>query len=414
MLNKEEKKLEKLKKLKQEQEDLKTRRQDRIDKGLPAEELESIKKNIYLHSTLYFLMKMVNAISGYKKDFLGKSILYKKEFFKFLDKMYEEHPEYKNRPIIFAPNHVRMQDIAIEMDAIALHMVLLSGDFENVHPDISGMLLEKNGILYLDMDNAYNVPELKKDKAYLDELKEYIELTDNEYLKKEYDTELEKYNDKVSKIINDRKNIKKVIKDVLDNGYNMLWYYEGSWNFSENKPYYDGYSYIVQAAIDSNAIVLPVAFDLIDKKHTFGKRKACIRFGTPIDYRNIYGNKTLLMEEKIEGLDMLKGQIGNELISNIWEKESFIKRDELAKKYLKKLSAEDYFIPDYKKTSPLSAYWDEYKATALKEWKFTEEDIEKKHFVDKTKVEQEEAFKHLDDLNLNQKNAFLISKRNHH
>ena len=111
---------------------------------------------------------------------------------------------------------------------------------------------------------------------------------------------------------------------------------------------------------------------------------------------------------------MLKGQIGYELVANIWEKNSSIKRDELAKKYSKKLSVEDYFVPDYKKTSPLSAYWDEYKAIALKEWKFTEEDIEKKHFVDKTKVEQEEAFKHLDDLNLNQKNAFLLSKRNHH
>ncbi len=408
------KKEEKRKKIIQEQEELKKRRQDRIDKGLLAEELESIEKNMNLHNTLYALMKIVNTVSGYKKDFLNGKTLYKREFFKFLEELYKEHPEYKNRPIIFAPNHVRMQDIAIEMDAIALHMVLLSGDFENVHPDISGKLLEKNGILYLDMDNPYNTPELKKDESYLEELKEYIELTDNDSLKKEYNEELKKYNDKVSKIINDRKNIKKVIKDVLDNGYNMLWYYEGSWNFSENKPYYDGYNYIVQAAIDSNAIVFPVAFDLVDKKHTFGKRKACIRFGKPIDYMAIYGNKTLTMEEKIEGLDLLKGQIGYELVANIWEKNSSIKRDELAKKYSKKLSVEDYFVPDYKKTSPLSAYWDEYKAIALKEWKFTEEDIEKKHFVDKTKVEQEEAFKHLDDLNLNQKNAFLLSKRNHH
>ena len=36
--------------LKQEQEDLKKRRQDRIDKSLPAEELEDIQKNMYLHN----------------------------------------------------------------------------------------------------------------------------------------------------------------------------------------------------------------------------------------------------------------------------------------------------------------------------------------------------------------------------
>lgn len=401
-------------KLKQEQEELKKRRQDRIDKGLPAEELEGIKNNVHLHGFLYALMKMVNTISGYKKDFLNAKIFYKNEFFKLLDEIYSEHPEYKNRPIIFAPNHVRMQDIAIEMDAIPLHMVLLSGDFENVHPDISGKLLEKNGILYLDMDNPYDIPELKQVKVYLDELKEYIELTDNDDLKKEYSKELNIYNDKLSKIVNDRKNIKKVIKDVLDNGYNMLWYYEGSWNFSENKPYYDGYNYIVQAAINSNAIVFPVAFDLIEKKNDFGKRKACVRFGNPIDYNAIYGNKTLSMEEKIDGLDLLKGQIGNELITYIWEKYSYVKRDDIAEKYAKELTAEDYFIPDYKKSSPLSLYWNEYKQKALSEWKFTEEDIEKKHFVDKTKVEQKDAFKHLDDLNLNEKNAFLLSKRNHH
>ena len=400
--------------LKQEQEDLKKRRQDRIDKSLPAEELEDIQKNMYLHNILYTLMKIVNTVSGYKKDFLGKGIFYKKEFFKFLDKLYEEHPEYKNRPIIFAPNHVRMQDIAIEMDAIPLHMVLLSGDFENVHPDISGKLLEKNGILYLDMDNPYDRKDLKEDKDYLNELKEYIEITGSDILKEEYKKELEKYNTKIDKIINDRKNIKNVIKDILDNGYNMLWYYEGTWNFSENMPYYDGYNYIVQAAINSNAIVLPVAFDLIDKKHVFDRRKACIRLGSPIDYRNIYGNRTLNKEEKLEGLDLLKGQIGYELMTNIWEKNSYVKRDVLAKKYSKKLTAEDYFAPDYKKSSPISTYWDKYKKRALEEWKFNEEDIEKKRFVDKTKVEQEDAFKHLDDLNLNKKNAFLLSKRNHH
>lgn len=331
-----------------EQKKLKERRQFRIDNGLLAEELESIEKNLHLHKPLYYTMKTFNTLSWYKKDF-------QKEF-----------PSFSGRPVIFAPNHVRMQDIAIEMEAIPYHMVLLSGDFENVHPDISGKLLEKNGIIYLDMKD----PE-------------------------------------------DRKNIKVIINDILGSGYNMLWYYEASWNFSENKPYYDGYNYMVQAAVNQNALVLPVAFDLIDNDRVFGKRKACVKFGELIDYRKIYGNKILSKEEKIEGLDLLKGQIGK-LLFDIWEEHSYTRRDDLARKYEKILTPSDYFTPDYKMPSPLHSYWDEYIKRALKEWKFTEKDIEEKHFVDKTKVEQEEAFKHLDCLNLNSNNAFLLSKRNHH
>ncbi len=447
-MTKKEKQLEKKKKIKQEQEELKQRRQDRINKGLPAEELETIGKNLHLHNVLYNVMKVFNTLSGYKKDFYYenedeiknekkfikktvekikksfKKTFYKKTFKNFIKNQYKEHPEYKDRTIIVAPNHVRMQDIAIEMDAIPLHMVLLSGDFENVHPDISGKLLELNGTTYFDMDNPYNTPELEDSKAYLDELKECIEIIDSgildekhgdvnsDVLKEEYDNELKKYNDKVSETINDRKNIKIVMDQVLML-YNLMMYFEASWDFSENMPYYHGYFHIVQAAVKRNSIILPTAFDLIDKKHFFNRRKAIIRCGEIIDYRAKYEDRILTKEEKIQGLDLLEGQIGK-LLFNIWEENSVIKRDDLAKKYSKKLTAEDYFVPDYKRPSPLRTYWDEYIKKALKEWKFTEEDIEKKHFVDKTKVEQKDVFKHLDDLDLNHKNAFLLSKRNHH
>ena len=384
----------KLQKIKQTQEQIKRVRQDRINKGLPAQELQYIEKNLYLHNFLYTIMKIFNSM--YKKDF-------EKRFYNF-----------ENRPIIFASNHVRMQDIAIEMEAIYNHMVLLSGDFKNVHSDISGKLLEKNGIIYFDMQDPYNDVELISDKQYLEELNEYINITNSDVLKEEYEIQLKKYNNKLQNIINDRKNVKSIISDVLTNGYNMLWYYEGSWNFSENKPYYDGYNYIVQAAVDTNAIVVPIAFDIIDNGHLFNRRKACVRFGKPIDYRRIYGNKLLSKEEKNEGLDLLKGQIGYELMFNIWKEHSAVKRDVLAKMYSKKLTAQDYFVPDYKRPSPLRSYWDKYIKKALKEWKFTEEDIEKKHFVDKDVVEQKDVLKHLDNLNLNKNNAFLLSKRNHH
>ena len=327
---------------------IKEERKRRIENGILAEELDKLENRKRLHNILHKIISFSNEkLNGYKMDVRG------------------DLPCFSGRPVIIAPNHVRAQDIEVIMEAFAYHMFLLSGDHENVHGSFPGFLLEKNGIIYFDMED-------KKD----------------------------------------RNNVKHVIRDVLDCGVNILWYYEGSWNLSENKIVYDGNYFMVQAAVDSNALVLPVSFDLIEQEGS--KRKvACINFGKVIDYNKIYGNVTLSDEEKKEGLSYLKESICCGLF-DIWDRYSFIKRDDLARKYSKKLTAEDYFIPDYKRNSPLYSYWQEYKKRILSEWKFNEEDIERKHFVDETVVEQKDAFGHLDKLNLNPNNAFLLSKRNHH
>lgn len=389
-------------KIKEEQEKLKQKRRYNIDNNLPSEELKNIRKNLWLHNTLYKVMSLFNFISGYEKDFERK--LY----------------DFNERPIIFAFNHVRMQDIAIEMEAIKNHMVLLSGDFENVHPDISGKLLEKNGIIYFDMKNPYDSPELEEQRKYLEELNSYLkedlrEILKEEYykiLKEEYDRVKNEYENRLKLLINDRHNVKTVINDVLQAGYNMLWYYEGSWNLSENKPYYDGYNYMVEAALKNNAIVVPGAFDLIEDEKS-KKRRAVIRFADPIDYSKMYDINTLTKEEKNEGLDLIKGQIGR-LLFDIWNEYSNVSRKELEEKYKTKLSAKEYFTPDYKRKSPLIKCFEEYMDKVLSEWKFSLEQIEEKHFVDKNIVKQSKAFEHLDNLDLNKDNAFLLSKRNHH
>lgn len=381
-------------KIKEEQEKLKQRRQYNIDHNLPSEELENIRKNLWLHNILYKVMSLFNSISGYEKDF---------ERHKF---------DFGDRPIIFAFNHVRMQDIAIIMEAIKNHMVLLSGDFENVHPDISGKLLEKSGIAYLDMKDPYDDCALKNQKKYLEELESYLEDDLSGVLKEEYDRAKKEYEADLKSIINDRKNSKVVIHDILHAHYNLLWFYEASWNSSENKPYYDGYFHMVKAAVEDNAIVIPGAFDMTDipgKK----KRRVTIRLEEPIDFCKMYDINTLTKEDKIEGLDLIKGRIGK-LLFDIWDKYSKVSRKELEEKYGKTLTAEDYFVPDYKRKSPLIKCFEEYMNKVLSEWKFSLEDIEEKHFVDKNIVEQSKAFEHLDNLNLNKNNAFLLSKRNHH
>lgn len=303
-------------------EKIKRERIENIKNDNISFEALNASNNMKWHSFLYNAISIMNRINRCKLEIDGNYPI-------------------SDRKFIIAPNHVRKQDIEIIMEAFKDHMFLLSGDHENVHGTISGTMLEKNGIIYFDME------------------------------------------DKV-----DRKNVVKVIEDVLKKT-NVLWFYEGSWNLSSNKPYYNGSYQIVQTAIDSNAIVIPVSFDLINQKGLYNK-VACVYFGDPIDYRALYGNRKLTNEEKIEALDILKGQIGKGLFK-IWEKYSIENRENIDLNY-----------------------WDRYKKKVLSEWKFNEEDIERKHFVDKDKVDTKDVFDHLDKLKLNSNNAFLLSKKNHH
>lgn len=298
-------------------------------KKLKAQRLESIKNNsitpevsryksaVKSHKTLYTLIKLMRILNGNKLEIMGNSNL--------------EFP--KDRAVIIAPTHVRKQDIEIIMEAIPEHMYLLSGDYENVHGTVSGMMLEKNGIVYFDM----------KDKE-------------------------------------DRQSVKYVIKDVLNAKINLLWFYEGSWNLSKNKPYYNGYYHMVEAAYESNALVLPVSFDLIDKT-------SYVYLGDFIDYNEIFSTAPLTKEQKIEGLDLIKGQLGKGLFE-IWEKFSKVSRKDI---------------------SP--SYWDEYKKKTLGEWKFDEQDIKDKHFYNKSQVSSRDAFSHLTKIEPNKKTAFLYDKR---
>ena len=296
---------------------LKDERIETIKNSEQTREVTEINKYKNLHDTLLFLIKTMRFFNGYKINIMGNI------------------PEIGERPIIIAPNHLRKQDIEIIMEAFPGHTALLSGDYENVHGNINGFMLEKNGIIYFDMEDK-----------------------------------------------EDRNNVKYVINDVLTNGINLLWFYEGSWNLSPNKPYYDGNHYIVQAAIDANALILPVSFEMIDKN-------MYVNFSDFIDYRAICGNTQLSNEEKIEALDILKGLIGAGLF-DIWEKYARVERDSLS---------EDY--------------WEKYIEEVLSEWKFTEEDIERKHFVDKSYIDPTDVYSHLENLEVNKNNAFLLSKKLH-
>lgn len=390
----------KLEKSKKELKEIGIKRDEMVKKGLPAFEIENIKKNLYLHNALYYGIKLVRNLGLCGKDFPDRDLI---------EKLYEKHPEYNGRPIIFAPNHVRKEDAETILEAIKPHMALLSGDYENLHRNIGGPLIEKNGVIYFNMENPYQNEDLLRDKRYIEELEEYVIITNNNILKEELKVEKENYNKKLNNIVNDRKNIKVTIRDALNALINLLWYYEGSWCLSENKPIYDGYFEIVQTAVDTNAIVIPISYDLV-KQGIF--KKAVVKAGNAIDFRKMYGNRKLTTKEKKDGLEVIKSEILGNLF-DIWQQYSKVKRDSLVKKYGRKPSIEEDLTHDFKRKSSLVAYYKKYKKDVLNGWYFTEEDIDKKHFIDKDVTSKEEAFSHLDSLILNKNNAFLSSKRNH-
>lgn len=374
---KEKKKLSK-EELKFKQEELKRQRNEDIKNGRCVYEArkETLIQNKIYHWPLYAGLKIQRLQSGYKLHKLNKLPKY------YYDKNGKKKKVSK-RPIIFAPNHVRKKDIEMLMEAIKKHAILLSGDFENLHGTLSGTLLEKNGIIYLDMDNPYDNEELRRDEKYLKELEEYIKITNDPVLKEEYSNEKKKYEEKLKNIINDRKNVKEVERQVLNTGNDLLKFYEASWNLAANKLLYEGYFSIIQTAVDTNALIIPIAFEQpVD--FNMGDKNVYIKFGKPIDFSEYFGVKkgekrVLTFEEKKRGLEILMDSIAT-LLFDIIDEFSKVKRDD---------------IPE--------DYWESYKKHVLSEWCFNEEDINKKHFVDKSIVEKEEAFEYLKQFNIKSK-----------
>ena len=387
---KKEKEILRTEKNKKELERLKKQRDNDIKSSNAVYEARksTLKKNKRYHWPLFFGLKAQRILSGYKIHVLN-------ELPKTYTNAQNEELNTFDRPIIFAPNHVRKKDIETLLEVFKKHVILLSGDFENLHDTFSGSLLEKNGIIYFDMDDPYNNVDLKRDKKYLEELEEYIKIKNDPILIEEYENELKKYNKKIENIIDDRKNVKEVERQVLNTGNDIMKFFEASWDLFPNLLVCNGYYSLVQTAVDTNALVIPVIyeqpvdFDMNDKN-------IYIKFGKPIDYLEKYGVddnvKTeikLTHEEKKEGIQELRDQLAT-LLYEILEEHCAVRRKDIPKDY-----------------------WEKYKKHVLSEWYFNEDDINKKHFVDKTITEQKDAFEHLNHLQLNKNNAFLLNKRNH-
>lgn len=136
---------------------------------------------------------------------------------KILNKNIPSNPN--NNPIIFVLSHVGKDDQVVFNEAIKKHYTILSGDYENLHNNIEGIVTKANGVLFFDMNSK-------------DERREIINR----------------------------------VSDKLSSGDNILCSMEAAWNISANSIVNKLFPGMVFAALKSNALILPVAIERFDKE----------------------------------------------------------------------------------------------------------------------------------------------------
>lgn len=119
-----------------------------------------------------------------------------------------------DKPIIFVLSHVGKNDQVVFNEAIKKHYTILSGDYENLHNNIEGLVTRKNGVIFFDMNSQ-----------------------------------------------TERKEVVNKVADKLKEGDNILCSMEGAWNISPNKIVTKLFPGMVVAAQKADAIIIPVAIE---------------------------------------------------------------------------------------------------------------------------------------------------------
>lgn len=237
-----------------------------------------------------------------------------------------------DRPIIFVVTHVGKFDIEVTSEAIKEHYYLLSGDYEHIQGIMDSSFLSLNGVYY--------------------------------------------FNEKVKE---DRKSVSSKMINHLNNGGNLMYFIEGTWNLSPNLPVLQCYWGIVDIAKMGNAIIIPVAAEQYDKNFK-------VNIGKNFDMNN-YGegneNKSTAISDLRDTLATLKWEI--------WESEPIIKRSQLK-----------------------GDEWEIYKKERLEEWPyFTEKYIDGLIYRPKDVVQHDDVYEPIKKILPNKKNAFIYDKRLH-
>lgn len=236
-----------------------------------------------------------------------------------------------DRPILFVPTHVGKHDIEIIANYIKKHFVLLSGDFEHIQGKIEGAFLRLVGVEY--------------------------------------------FNERVKK---DRNSIPKRIGEHLNKKDNVMWFIEGIWNMTPEKPMLPPYWGIVDVAKKHNAIISPIGIDQYGKQFE-------VAIGENFDM-SLYGED---VSEKIRAISDLRDVLST-LKYDIWESRGIYRRNEIDEKE-----------------------WQKYVEERFLEWKgFDLEYIESLIYKPKGIIEPEKAYSEIKKLLPKKENAFLFDKRN--
>ena len=179
----------------------------------------------------------------------------------------------------------------------------------------------------------------------------------------------------------DRAFAKEKMKRLLNAGGNLLCFPEGAWNVIPNQLVSPLYASTVELAITCDAYIVPVALCRDNDTMTY-----YVSFGEPIDYS----------DKEVSEKFTLTDDLRNTLASMKWEimeQIPHIKHSDIDEAYIEKFFSV-IITPDVVSS--------------------TLQDAIDQSFHPKNITSQDEAFEHLDNLNPNINNAFLINCRNHH
>lgn len=239
--------------------------------------------------------------------------------------------EKTTKPIIYAVNHIGKFDIEIVLEALKDHTYVLLGDPEYMYHTVEDAFLRLNGVIYVDVYNK-----------------------------------------------GDRKVAKETTIKLLHQGGNVMWFPEGIWNLSPNQIILPCSYGIIDAALESDAVIVPVGIEQVDNKFY-------VNIGSNI-YLNQYEDKKhdnhfkkVAIRDLRDRMATLKWEIWEQLGHNIREN-----------------------IPN--------DYYEKFVNERIEEWpNFTIDDINNRVFKEKGISTYDEVFEHLKHIDYNYDNAFLLN-----
>lgn len=235
-----------------------------------------------------------------------------------------------NKSIIFAVSHIGMYDVEVVLQTIKKHVYMLSADEGAMYRTFDGWFFDTNGVIYVD-------PEDKVDKKVAIE-------TAVKYLAK---------------------------------GRSLMWCPEGTWNLSSNYVILPIHYGIIEAAVRTNAVIIPIGLEQYDRRHGID---FIVNIGNAFN-PSIYLDGELTREKKIILAEMLRSNMAK-LKIDAWETAI--------------------------RTNISSNYWNTFIAKRLAEWPhYTMDIIHRREFDPKGFTSSKDAFSHLYDISIGPHNAFL-------